>query len=37
MPLSFTHRWDSVGGRPTLMIDFPDEEKQISQQKMEER
>lgn len=37
MPKSFTHRWDSLGGKATLMIDFPEEEKQISQQKMEER
>jgi hypothetical protein len=37
MPESFMHRWDYVGGKPTLMIDFPEEERQISQQKMEDR
>ncbi len=37
MPDSFSHRWDYIGGRATLMIDFPDESQTISQPKMEER
>ena len=37
LPESYIHSWNFLWGRTSLMIDFPDEEKQISQQKMEQR